>query len=112
MRILLIAAGVSLGLLVAGLFGYQWAVHNYSQMQSAREERMRRAIALMLTVVVDIAEHKNHGETELADWKFAELRDGLEGYLRGGGPDPTQFVPRIVEVAQVPPHRDEPAESD
>ena len=55
----------------------------------------------MLTAVVDIAEHREEGETALADWKFSALRMGLESYLRGGGPDPTHFVPAIVEKTTI-----------
>jgi hypothetical protein len=102
MRALLIALSIVLSAVVGCIGGYQVAAHRYAEFNSDREKQLEREVALMLTVVVDIAEHREKGETALADWKFSALRQGLENYLRGGGPDPTNFVPSIVERTTVP----------
>lgn len=102
MRTFLVLIGLVLGASVGAIVGYQIAAHRYAELNLARENQLQREIALMLTVVVDIEDFQNNGQAELAQWKFTELRNSLEHYLRGGGPDPTQFVPRIVEVTEIP----------
>jgi hypothetical protein len=102
MRALLISVAIVLAAVVGCIVGYQATVHRYAEQKSAREKQLEREVALMLTVVVDIAEHDEKGETALANWKFSALRQGLENYLRGGGPDPTHFVPAIVEKTEIP----------
>jgi hypothetical protein len=111
MRTLLTFVGVVLGVILGVIIGYELAAHRYTELNLVRENHLQREIALLFTVVVDIAEHQNDGQTDLAQWKFTELRNSLEHYLRGGGPDPTEFVPDIVEVTQIP-SRDEQEESD
>jgi hypothetical protein len=101
MRALLISVAIVLGAVLGCIVGYQVAAYRYAELKSAREQQLEREVALMLTVVVDIAEHREEGETALADWKFSALRQGLENYLRGGGPDPTHFVPAIVEKTTI-----------
>jgi hypothetical protein len=102
MRVMLICVSTALIAILAGMVGHRLALNRCTDETSAREKQLAREMGLMLSAVVDIDEHRSEGQDELAAWKFAKLREGLESYLRGGGPDPTHFVPEIVEQTDVP----------
>ena len=112
MRTLGIAAAVVLGLLAAGVGGYQLATYRYSHLMEQRVEEKDKDISLLLSMIADIADHRSRDEHELADWKFETAHEQLESHVRAGGPRPAEFVLDIVEVDQLPADEEDDDEDE
>lgn len=102
MRQIYLALGMLICVVGAGLGGYQWASMRLANQQSLRERQLERELESMLSMLADIADHRKRGENDLANWKFEAAHEGLEGYIRDGGPGPTEFVLDIVEISELP----------
>ena len=107
MRMWILAAGIFMAIAMAGAAGYQIAALAYTDDNQEREEQLQKEISLILASIADISDHRSRGESEIADWKFSQIHENLEAYVRAGGGPPSQFVYDIVETTDVPEEDDD-----
>ena len=107
MRTLWLAAATFLAVAIVGGVGYQVAVYRCESLLAEQRKQAKLELSLMLSLLSDIADHREKDEHEIARWKFDEAHGRLEEHIRGGGPLPSVFVPDIVEVIEVPAEDEE-----